>query len=251
MQCAAFTLLHTSPPSAILACGGVDSNIHLYVSDGSQFFELVSLEGHEDWVRSLSFAQDDNGDTMLASSAQDNFIRLWKFRRTEQGKEKEKEIELSEDIVSAQDISQHRGYVHISYQSLLIFTSYFICIRKFFRLKDTMFNVALESILYGHEDWVYSILWHPVVEKDGTQPLPMMTHVNISLLKGKKHQPHSLLSASMDRTMMIWSPDQYVLYILYSQAYLPNSESGVWLNEIRVGEMGGNTLGSYGGIFYP
>ena len=104
---------------------------------------------------------------MLASSAQDNFIRLWKFRRTEQGKEKEKEIELSEDIVSAQDISQHRGYVHISYQLLI---SSLIFLRKFFRLKDTMFNVALESILYGHEDWVYSILWHPVVEKDGTQP---------------------------------------------------------------------------------
>jgi len=46
----------------------------------------------------------------------------------------------------------------------------------------------------------------------------------------------ALLSASMDRTMAIWRPDPV---------------AGVWLNDVRVGEMGGNALGFFGGLFGP
>ena len=46
-----------------------------------------------------------------------------------------------------------------------------------------------------------------------------------------------LLSSSMDKTMMIWKPNK--------------EENGIWINEVRVGEMGGNTLGFYGGLFSP
>lgn len=46
----------------------------------------------------------------------------------------------------------------------------------------------------------------------------------------------ALLSASMDRTMAIWRPDP---------------DTGVWFNDVRVGEMGGNTLGFFGGLFGP
>jgi elongator complex protein 2 len=43
-----------------------------------------------------------------------------------------------------------------------------------------------------------------------------------------------ILSASSDKSMMIWRPDP---------------DTGVWINEVRVGEIGGNTLGFYGGLF--
>lgn len=43
-----------------------------------------------------------------------------------------------------------------------------------------------------------------------------------------------ILSASSDKSMMIWQPDP---------------DTGVWINEVRVGEIGGNTLGFYGGLF--
>ncbi|XP_015754768.1 PREDICTED: elongator complex protein 2-like [Acropora digitifera] len=49
-------------------------------------------------------------------------------------------------------------------------------------------------------------------------------------------QPLSLLSASMDKTLMLWSPDE---------------DSGVWIEKVRVGEVGGTTLGFYGGVFSP
>uniref|UniRef100_A0A670IWM5 Elongator complex protein 2 n=1 Tax=Podarcis muralis TaxID=64176 RepID=A0A670IWM5_PODMU len=45
-----------------------------------------------------------------------------------------------------------------------------------------------------------------------------------------------LLSASMDKTVILWAPDD---------------ESGVWLEQVRVGEVGGNTLGFFDCHFSP
>ncbi|XP_039592800.1 elongator complex protein 2 isoform X1 [Polypterus senegalus] len=79
----------------------------------------------------------------------------------------------------------------------------------------TTFAVTLEAVLAGHENWVYGIHWqNPLLKEDGSI-----------------QQPMCLLSASMDKTMILWAPDE---------------ESGVWLEQIRVGEVGGNTLGFYG-----
>ena len=43
----------------------------------------------------------------------------------------------------------------------------------------------------GHEDWVHSVAWQPPG----------------SLQEGVPKQPLCVLSASMDRTMMLWRPD--------------------------------------------
>jgi elongator complex protein 2 len=45
-----------------------------------------------------------------------------------------------------------------------------------------------------------------------------------------------LLSASMDRTMVLWEPDE---------------QSGIWIERVRVGEVGGNQLGFFGCQFGP
>uniref|UniRef100_A0A8C5KKA9 Elongator complex protein 2 n=1 Tax=Jaculus jaculus TaxID=51337 RepID=A0A8C5KKA9_JACJA len=73
--------------------------------------------------------------------------------------------------------------------------------------------VILETVLAGHENWVNAAHWQPSFHKDGVL-----------------QQPMRLLSASMDKTMILWAPDE---------------ESGVWLEQVRVGEVGGNTLGFY------
>ena len=64
-------------------------------------------------------------------------------------------------------------------------------------------GVGVYSVLSGHEGWVYSVQW------------------------GGQGQ---LLTASMDKTMMIWQEE----------------EQEVWLEQVRVGEVGGNTLGFLG-----
>ena len=54
--------------------------------------------------------------------------------------------------------------------------------------------------------------------------------------EGKFIQPMKLLSSSLDKTIIIWEPDE---------------STGVWLESVRVGEVGGNTLGFYGSKFGP
>jgi len=63
-----------------------------------QFVESISLQGHENWIRSLSFASTASsisastespknvyaicdGDLLLASASQDKYVRLWKISR--------------------------------------------------------------------------------------------------------------------------------------------------------------------------
>nr|XP_006823801.1 PREDICTED: elongator complex protein 2-like [Saccoglossus kowalevskii] len=67
--------LHTVP---ILSLGRDDCKIHLYVYQDDQFTEVLSLHGHEDWVRGIEFAVDGN-DLLLASCSQDTFIRIWRI----------------------------------------------------------------------------------------------------------------------------------------------------------------------------
>lgn len=75
-----------------------------------------------------------------------------------------------------------------------------------FYTKEKKYSVTLDSVLTGHEGWVYSVNW--------------------------KH--NQLLSASVDKSMIIWE-----------------LSDGLWLEKVRVGEVGGNTLGFYGCCFAP
>ncbi|XP_042187984.1 elongator complex protein 2 isoform X1 [Callorhinchus milii] len=176
----------------ILACGGDDGKVHLYIQEGEQFQKIQSLVGHEDWVRGVEWAAHD-GNLLLASCSQDCMIRIWRIyiRRESTYKEyNENIIKLKEDIFH---VTSDKGAV--------------------------TYAATLETVLAGHENWVYGIHWQPPFHKDG-----------------RLEQPLSLLSASMDKTMILWAPDE---------------ESGVWLEQVRVGEVGGNTLGFYGCQFSP
>lgn len=70
-------------------------------------------------------------------------------------------------------------------------------------------------MLTGHEDWVNSVRWLPKIQDV---------------------QPLSLVSASADKSVIIWSFDD---------------ESGVWFNKVRLGNVGGTTLGYYGALVLP
>uniref|UniRef100_A0A8C7PMU7 Elongator complex protein 2 n=1 Tax=Oncorhynchus mykiss TaxID=8022 RepID=A0A8C7PMU7_ONCMY len=167
----------------ILACGGDDCRIHLYAQCNGQFRKVLSLQGHEDWIRGVEWACVD-GDLLLASCAQDCLIRVWRLvakSRTKRNAQEERTIRMSEDV---------------------------------FTLTQNAFAVTLESVLAGHENKVYGVHWQPPVIKGGDQ-----------------HQALSLLSASMDKTMILWAQEE---------------GSGVWVEQVRVGEVGGNTLGFYG-----
>lgn len=52
-----------------------------------------------------------------------------------------------------------------------------------------------------------------------------------------------MLSSSLDKTLIIWEPE--------SNQEGETGDSGVWVEKIRVGEVGGNGLGFYGSKFGP
>uniref|UniRef100_A0A5F4VYD2 Elongator complex protein 2 n=1 Tax=Callithrix jacchus TaxID=9483 RepID=A0A5F4VYD2_CALJA len=137
----------------ILACGNDDCRIDLFAQQNDQFQKVLSLSGHEDWIRGVEWAAFGK-DLFLASCSQDCLIRIWK-------------LYIKSTSLETQDDDN-------------------------IRLKENTFTVENEN--------------------------------------GVLQQPMRLLSASMDKTMILWAPDE---------------ESGVWLEQVRVGEVGGNTLGFY------
>uniref|UniRef100_A0A6Q2Z2V3 Elongator complex protein 2 n=1 Tax=Esox lucius TaxID=8010 RepID=A0A6Q2Z2V3_ESOLU len=171
----------------VMACGGDDSRIHLYVKGNGQFKEVLSLQGHEDWIRGVEWTCVD-GDLLLASCAQDCLIRVWKLV-AKSGAEGDHldvcTIRMWEDVFTLTESGE-----------------------------GPFQQVTLETVLAGHENWVYGVHWQLPVIKGG-----------------RPQQSLSLLSASMDKTMILWAPEE---------------GSGVWVEQVRVGEVGGNTLGFYG-----
>ncbi|XP_050542777.1 elongator complex protein 2 [Daktulosphaira vitifoliae] len=75
--------------------------------------------------------------------------------------------------------------------------------------------IQTETVISGHDSWIYGVNWKS-------------KNVSDSKLE--------LLSVSMDKTLAVWSLDD---------------ESGLWIDFVRLGEVGGNTLGFYGAKFSP
>eukprot|EP00002_Diphylleia_rotans_P020562 TRINITY_DN3989_c0_g1_i2.p1 TRINITY_DN3989_c0_g1~~TRINITY_DN3989_c0_g1_i2.p1 ORF type:complete len:792 (-),score=139.94 TRINITY_DN3989_c0_g1_i2:378-2753(-) len=202
MLCTSMTILQGSN-AVLLSFGGMDGAVHLFIQTPSgKFCRIPSLKGHTDWINNLCFSNPFGKYSLLASSAQDTMIRLWKLEHLEP------EDPLIDTFSRSNDEAEVTS-TSLSTKGTLI------------RIRDgdafVHYSILLESVLQGHEDWVHSICWHPPATETGISP-------------------PCLLSASMDRTMAIWQPDP---------------ETGIWLNEIRVGEMGGMTLGFYRCAFSP
>lgn len=118
-------------------------------------------------------------DLLLASGAQDTFIRLWKVSTHS----------------AADENTQDQSFRARALRQ----------IRTTFAVNENTYEVKLEALLTGHDNWVYSVRWHPRV--NNTQPM-------------------ILLSASMDRTMIMWHPDP---------------ATGIFVDAVRVGEVGNAT----------
>lgn len=174
----------------LLAVTLEDASILLYTtrldieSELEPFFvKAQRLVGHEDWVTCMDFAQDGDGNLFLATGSKDGMIRLWKIS----------------------DIVEESSNDELKLE------------RDYFTIDHKQYNIILESVLCGHEGWVYGVHWQ-CTKTDNSQTM-------------------KLLSSSMDKTMIIWEPSEIM--------------NGMWTEMVRVGEVGGNSLGFYGCKFGP
>ncbi|XP_022442704.1 elongator complex protein 2 isoform X2 [Delphinapterus leucas] len=238
VNCIQWICKQDGSPSTELVSGGSDNQVIHWEIENNQLLKAVPLHGHEGPVYAVHAvyqrrASDVALHTLIVSAASDSTIRVW----SKQGSE----------VTCLQTLDFGNGFtlalclsflpntdvpilacgdddckIHLfvqqndQFQKVLFLSGHEDWIRGVewaaFGIKIA-FAVTLETVLAGHENWVNAVHWQPSFYKDGVL-----------------QQPMRLLSASMDKTMILWAPDE---------------ESGVWLEQVRVGEVGGNTLGFY------
>eukprot|EP00667_Euglena_gracilis_P002695 EG_transcript_2701 len=223
MHCAALCPLPSESSAAtpvLLALGGVDSAVHLYLAaewdvPAPSFQRMFTLRGHQDWVRCLRFSpaavasssSAAGGGVLLASTSQDARIRLWRFERAVPDTLRPEEVAELDASSSSSSVNTLRCG-----ENQWLFSAA--------GPGGAVWQATLDAVLVGHEDWVMDVQWPPpTIDADG-----------------RRRQPLSLLSCSMDRTMVIWAPDP---------------QTSIWNNILSVGEFGGLTglfsqLGFYG-----
>jgi WD40 repeat protein len=212
----------------VLATAGTHTNILLFVETGSGRFALAAtLPGHQEWIQGLSFSaplmtplgpgkEDSEASVVLASASQDTFVRLWQLRGIS-----EAEVQAtnpSSGASSLGDSVRSRGHV--------------------FRVRGRYFRMNLYAVLADHEQWVQSVAWSSSVlaQRGGSWALV---------------QPLLLLTASMDKTMILWGPDADA--VLPERLVLENLEASIetaWHPRVSVGA-GLESEGIYGGLLSP
>ncbi|CAF0711829.1 unnamed protein product [Brachionus calyciflorus] len=204
--------------------------LHNESDDTYKFFCLHTLIGHEDWIRDIDVCQPTANQLLIASSSQDNYIRLWKLdsniltkiedvqtKLIIEGNSVEKETQLNneqkeEEEDDEEEVTKKKS--EVMEEELKLKSSLFTIHSK--KLDNyVQYSINLESVLFGHEDWIYTVKFHP---------------------KMSYGQPLTLISASMDKTLVVWTY---------------NEENSVWIDVARAGDIGGNTLGFYGATFDP
>lgn len=172
--------------------------------------------GHDDWIRDIDVCSPKQNQLLITSCSQDTYIRIWKLEAFETKKEVNGTIEGSYSKKLALNVTnddeEEEEKVRAN-EITLKSTSFNVNLSSNHQAK---FELNLESVLYGHEDWIYSVRWAPKTS-NGEQPL-------------------TLVSSSIDKTIVLWKYDE---------------TNSLWLDTVRIGDIGGNNLGFYGGLFSP
>ena len=156
------------------------------------------LTGHEDWIRDLDVCQISDTQLLIASCSQDYYLRIWKVDSQQLDSSPEddassaiKSLSLTSDTLTSK--------VAVLDQEIELASSLFTLTSDIAAASSFQYSIKLESVLYGHEDWIYSVKFHP------------RTAAN--------EQPLILLSASMDKTLVLWTYD---------------GENSIWVDTVRM-----------------
>lgn len=174
--------------------------------------------GHEDWIRDLDICLIKDRQLLIASSSQDNYIRLWKLNTNQISLDEEIATKLVidednpiDDLQKTHPSNQNEATGYYNEDESEEISTKTEILDEELKLKSSLFtihlknsnkyieySINLESVLYGHEDWIYTVKFHPRLEN--------------------KKQPLILISASMDKTLVVWSYDE---------------KNSVWIDVVR------------------
>lgn len=241
----------------LMTTASTDRKIVFWLKDAGQeaFRKVLTLPGHDDWVRSLDFstafsypenASDVTSDAaskqlVLASGSQDGSVRLWRIKaHTEHDSKKEgggagadafdrlaKQVEDEASQQGGQTGASLSNKTHVIESE-----------------KGGAWAVTFDALLTGHESWVTGVRWQPA------RKLP----------NGEDDQPAGLLSASTDNSVILWTPSSGnsaltdTRRIHYPSLSTKEASSSLWLPSQRFGELGvagAGALGMFGALWSP
>ncbi|CAI7797370.1 unnamed protein product [Closterium sp. NIES-53] len=271
--------------SVLLALGGLDNKVHLYTrpitpfSPSARFTRVCSLAGHQDWIRSLDFslpmfapppastasvasaapppppsaaaaaataapASPSTPHVLLASASQDRNVRVWKLALSAPAP-----AAAGTDTAYSSGASATDSDLLKEFGELGGYTA-----GPCFQSGGDTWQVMLDGLLVGHEDWVHSVTWHPPIRSHRSIPssvpvLPVAEPFSPEPVSSEPaaskpaqatlFQPLRLLTSSMDRTMLMWQTATW------------QGAGGLWLADVSLGEVGHSSLGFFGGIWSP
>ncbi|KAL2915406.1 Elongator subunit elp2 [Polyrhizophydium stewartii] len=219
----------------VLLAGGTDMRLHVYVKQPESDFKLrASLQGHTDWIRSIQVATYTNthdgethhdrrfrdGDLMVATASQDRHIRIWKITADQAVRHDGADAKVDDMAMALQDldIGNVGDWTQLSTKAHLIPV-------ETSPGSTATYAFMFDALLLGHDDWVHSVRWQPASPKASAS--------SAAAAAARLHQPMALVSASADKSIMLWEPDAH---------------SEAWVYTARLGEVGGSTLGFYGAL---
>ncbi|GIL68204.1 hypothetical protein Vafri_21466 [Volvox africanus] len=254
---AAMTQLPLDPEWTLLATGGTDRKVHLYVrppasaidsatTGSGRFASACVLEGHENWIRGVAFCCVEGPaaagpQLLLASVSQDRYGRIWKLQP-----EPLHRATAAAAVVPVEQENPLTALIQRYAPKPHVVTT------------KTRYVATCEALLIGHEDWVHGLQWAPPPPPPSPPPPPPTSVTPSCSLEacdgeaataaaaangegatGRCQRIHSrataaLLTTSMDRTMIIWRFE---------------ADSGLWMNEASLGDAGASCLGYFGGVW--
>ncbi|KAL1411052.1 Elongator subunit elp2 [Vanrija albida] len=159
----------------VLAIGATDRKVQIWTLRDGEFWYTTSLEGHEDWIRCLSFTpypalSGAGTDLLLATGSQDNYIRLWRITPAAAADEGLDILDEFERRLGGEDGGVLSTKAHV------------LSVDEGGRALK--FNITLEALLVGHESGLTNVHWSPATAEG----------------------PAILLSSASDNSLVIWAP---------------------------------------------
>ncbi|CAE6428931.1 unnamed protein product [Rhizoctonia solani] len=201
----------------IVAVATTSRVIDIYLqASGQEIVFALSLEGHEDWIKALSFSPfppESNDPTItLASGGQDGYIRLWAIKPNTPKPVESKSTVPTDELLDAFERSLNEVGLDEPGRQLSMREHVFSV--RGSEGQAITYSLAFDALLVGHEASVNSVSWKP-----GNLTTPQ------------------LLSSSTDASLIIWEP-------------IDSGAGAIWGSIQRFGDVGGQRAGGFVGALW-